>query len=104
MKVELFDKIEPSFGEYCKVVYLHKGRKFEGKYFYKGRNHDTLTFLSGNWANDFLILKVNRLMYIKPVINQQENIHCPNCGCPKTKSTHDGRWCDLCDNEFNDKK
>lgn len=36
--------------------------------------------------------------------NQQEDVPCPNCGCPKTKSTYDGGWCDLCDNEFNEKK
>ena len=68
MTEETFKKVEPKEDEYCKVVYLHKGKKFETEMFY-GKKYDdgTVMFHEKNWSGDCLPVKLSRLLYVKPI-------------------------------------
>lgn len=67
MKTEIFNKVEPKKDTYCKVVYLHKGQKFESKMYYEGRTDNGIMFTDRNWANDFLPLKIKQLLTVAEI-------------------------------------
>jgi len=65
MKTEIFNKVEPTKGSYCKVIYLYKGQKQERNMYYEGRTDNGIWFTERNWSNDFLPLKLKQLLYVR---------------------------------------
>lgn len=66
MTEQEFSKIELSVGARVKLIYQHNGKEFSDNLFYVGRRGiDKVLFEERNWANDFLLIPINRIVKIE---------------------------------------